>query len=38
VFEFPKQKLVFGPRQVVARIRQDLRGPADSDTVATHTS
>jgi uncharacterized membrane protein (UPF0182 family) len=23
VFEFPKQKLVFGPRQVVARIRQD---------------
>jgi uncharacterized membrane protein (UPF0182 family) len=23
VFEFPKQKLVFGPRQVVARIAQD---------------
>ena len=23
VFEFPKQKLVFGPRQVVARISQD---------------
>jgi uncharacterized membrane protein (UPF0182 family) len=23
VFEFPKQKLVFGPRQVVARINQD---------------
>jgi uncharacterized protein len=23
VFEFPKQKLVFGPRQVVARITQD---------------
>ncbi len=23
VFQFPKQKLVFGPRQVVARIRQD---------------
>src|SRR4030095_12444570 len=23
VFEFPKQKLVFGPRQVVARILQD---------------
>ena len=23
VFEFPKQKLVFGPRQVVARIKQD---------------
>ena len=23
VFQFPKQKLVFGPRQVVARINQD---------------
>ena len=23
MFEFPKQKLVFGPRQVVARISQD---------------
>ncbi|MEZ5289407.1 MAG: UPF0182 family protein, partial [Vicinamibacterales bacterium] len=23
VFEFPKQKLIFGPRQVVARINQD---------------
>src|ERR1700675_3982059 len=23
VFEFPKQKVVFGPRQIVARINQD---------------
>ena len=23
VFQFPKQKVVFGPRQVVARINQD---------------
>jgi len=23
VFQFPKQKVVFGPRQIVARINQD---------------